>query len=262
MAVLTITPGTLPEEFAVVTWQEVLEAFAQHMTVDFNETFKLFLVSSSTPASTDQDKVWFQVDGDGNPVNINYWNTNLGDWASFINQTSFSRGSLIGFNSAGEQIEIPVGTNGQYLKSNGTDLQWGTFDPSFGDTSGRMVFFSGKYWGEGDGKFGDRRDFPPPKATTIFFNAFNQPTGTYRVLLFIQIYKTTDLDGTDGTDFTFKDGGNIRKVLNYSVTNNDAGGSYSYDHVVEVTLTNGLVPSVVAGTHAHLLGAQMVAFKT
>lgn len=256
MAVLTITPGTLPQDFSVVTWQEVLDAFAQYMTVEFDETYKLFVVDSNTPGAGDQDKIWFEVDGSGNPVNINYYNENVSDWLSFINPSSFTEGALITFDSNGNQVEFPIGDSGRYLGSDGTEPVWNEFPADFGDKSGRLLYFNsgGGYY---SGEWPDRT-ISDPFGTSMFFGTFDQPTGTFQIALFIQLWKPDD--DNNGT-LTFKDGSTERQVFDYNGEDGSTWHTAGYAHALECTLTNGQIPTLTAGSGVRLLGAQIMVFQ-
>jgi len=257
MSVLTITAGTLPQNFAVVTWQEVLDAFADYMTVDFTETVKTYVIGPNTPDPADQDKIWFEVDGAGAPVNVNVWNASAipAAWESFINPASYAKGSLIGFDALGNQIEIPVGADGQYVGTDGTDFLWKTFDPLFSNTAGRLVFFSA-----GSPGYFNPGTNPIPGVTghQVDFGTFDQPTGLYQLLLIPQMGKGHSAH-TSTLSFTM--GGVELRSLNFASFNGDGDSSFSYTHAFENNLTNLEPLSLKTTGETRLLAAQLMIFQ-
>jgi hypothetical protein len=85
MAFLDVIAGNLPEgnECYPQTPQELLDLYAQYLTVEFDETYSLFVTGPGPIAIEDQDKIWFERSADGAPVSINSFDTILGEWISF-----------------------------------------------------------------------------------------------------------------------------------------------------------------------------------
>jgi len=73
-----VTPHPLPAGYCFTSLQDLLDTFSSHQSVELPIGFAQLVVSASTPAPADQDKVWLKLDGLGNPVNF-YW-FNLGSW--------------------------------------------------------------------------------------------------------------------------------------------------------------------------------------
>ena len=73
-----VTPHPLPAGYCFTSLQDLLDTFSSHQSVELPIGFAQLVVSASTPAPVDQDKVWLKLDGLGNPVNF-YW-FNAGSW--------------------------------------------------------------------------------------------------------------------------------------------------------------------------------------
>lgn len=65
---LTLTAGTLPQGFCPTTEQARLNGYAAALSIILPDYYGQFVISSSTPAAEDQDKVWLKLDGSGNPI--------------------------------------------------------------------------------------------------------------------------------------------------------------------------------------------------
>lgn len=76
--VLPVTPATLPSGSCPATNQELLNLFAQNLSVTFPDTFDGVLVSSTKP--TDTTRAWLQLDSQGRPVRFYYFAS--GAWLS------------------------------------------------------------------------------------------------------------------------------------------------------------------------------------
>lgn len=71
---VTLTPGTLPAGYCPSTYQQILEDFLTNTVATLPGTYNTFVYGSSTPAVSDQDKVWVKVDASNNLVGIYTYN--------------------------------------------------------------------------------------------------------------------------------------------------------------------------------------------
>lgn len=76
--VLPVTPATLPSGSCPATNQDLLDLFAQYMSVTFPDTFDGVIVSATKP--TDTTRAWLQLDSLGRPVRFYYFAA--GAWLS------------------------------------------------------------------------------------------------------------------------------------------------------------------------------------
>ena len=76
--------------------------------------------------------------GDPSAMSMATVNTMLAEDIEFTNK-ELPRGSIVYGDANGESAELTIGTNGQVLKSNGTDLVWGTDNNSGGGGSSLTI---------------------------------------------------------------------------------------------------------------------------
>lgn len=75
------TAQNLPDGFCPTSWQDTVQAFATAMRVTLPSDYGQIVISDTTPAPADQDKIWFQQDGSGDVVAIRYWDSSPpGSW--------------------------------------------------------------------------------------------------------------------------------------------------------------------------------------
>jgi hypothetical protein len=93
MPIYTISAGTLPLNTGYpANVQGLLELLQSYLSVNSGSTLSSVVVSNSTPASTDNDKVWFQTQGGaaGVPQSIRLYSQ--GAWKEF---TPFNFGDIV-----------------------------------------------------------------------------------------------------------------------------------------------------------------------
>lgn len=76
------TMGTLPVGFCPASWQEVFNQVALSIIGTLQGTFGAFTIGSSTPGSSDRDKLWFKLDA--NCVPLGWYIYYDGDWRRAI----------------------------------------------------------------------------------------------------------------------------------------------------------------------------------
>lgn len=86
MAFLDVAAGTLPggNECYPQTPQGLLDLYADYLSVEFDDTYSLFVKGPGPIAIEDQDKIWFETNEDGGPISIRSFDENLGDWIIFF----------------------------------------------------------------------------------------------------------------------------------------------------------------------------------
>jgi hypothetical protein len=106
MPVYTITAGTVPQNTGYpANVQGLLQLLQSYLSVNSGTNLTSVIVSSSTPAAIDNDKVWFQTRTgvSGAPQAIRLYNN--GAWKEF---SPFSFGDVI-LTDANAVIESPWG---------------------------------------------------------------------------------------------------------------------------------------------------------
>jgi hypothetical protein len=106
MAVYNLTAGTLPSNTGYpANVQALLDLFQSYLTVISDDSLNTIIVSSTTPASEDNNKVWFQTTSDvnGDPQSIKLYVA--GKWEEF---TPFVFGDMV-LTSSSSTITSPWG---------------------------------------------------------------------------------------------------------------------------------------------------------
>lgn len=83
--VYRLLAGTLPGAPCFTTPQELLDLFAQHLTVSFSNTSSFFNLGSTEPPPERRTDPWFKLDGAGRPVGFLYYYN--GSWRRFYTET-------------------------------------------------------------------------------------------------------------------------------------------------------------------------------
>lgn len=106
MAVYTISAGTVPLNTGYpANVQGLLQLLQSYLSVNAGSNLSSVVVSGSTPASTDNDKVWFQTEGgvSGLPQSVRLYSE--GSWKEF---TPFNFGDIV-MTDANAAISSPWG---------------------------------------------------------------------------------------------------------------------------------------------------------
>lgn len=69
----SLTAGTVEAGFCPVDYQDILEEFALRLTLILPDYYASFVISITTPAAEDQDKVWLKLDGAGDPIGFFFY---------------------------------------------------------------------------------------------------------------------------------------------------------------------------------------------
>lgn len=78
--ILIPTAQNLPDGFCPTTWQSTVNAFAAAMRVTLPVSASQIIVQQNTPAPADQNKIWFQVDGNNHVLAIKSFDSGTGEW--------------------------------------------------------------------------------------------------------------------------------------------------------------------------------------
>ena len=93
MAVYTISAGTVPQNTGYpANLQGLLQLLESYLSVNAGSNLSSIIISSNTPASQDNDKIWFQLDPgvSGFPRAVKVYSE--GAWKEF---TPFSFGDIV-----------------------------------------------------------------------------------------------------------------------------------------------------------------------
>jgi hypothetical protein len=120
MAVYTISAGTVPLNTGYpANLQGLLQLLQSYLSVNAGSNLSSVVISASTPASLDNDKVWFQTQPgvSGYPQSIKLYNE--GSWKEF---TPFNFGDIV-LTDANAAISSPWGVgNTSYIVDGITKL--------------------------------------------------------------------------------------------------------------------------------------------
>ena len=78
--ILIPSAQNLPDGFCPQTWQSTVDAFAAAMRVTLPTSASQIVVSQTAPPPAEQDRIWFQVDGNNHVIAIKSFDSSTNTW--------------------------------------------------------------------------------------------------------------------------------------------------------------------------------------
>lgn len=122
---VSLTAGTLTSGFCHTSLQSTYEEFINRTTAQLSQSVAGFVAGDDTPEPSDQDKLWFKLDGSScyAPLGWHLYNTTSSAWEAVKTPVSSladnTQGDIIYYGASGAPAVLNAGTDGHYLKTRG-----------------------------------------------------------------------------------------------------------------------------------------------